>query len=171
MRNFSCRRYTGFSTKIVAYRSLVGTDFLGYFGLRGNAKVFGRRNVTLLRILRVRVPNGPLMTFVWTLRALRTAAVAFFCFKARAALVGFLAAFDLAANLAPAFVVPAFFGTGFFTASLAPVVLAFGFGLAPAAALTVFLAASAFFLSAGFLAAAGAFFSAGFAVFLAAVAF
>lgn len=45
------------------YRSRVGTDFRGYFGLRGKAKVFGRRNVTLVRTLRVRVPNGPLTTF------------------------------------------------------------------------------------------------------------
>lgn len=44
------------------HRSLVGTDFRGYFGFRGNANVFGRRNVTLVRTLRVRVPNGPLIT-------------------------------------------------------------------------------------------------------------
>lgn len=104
------------------------------------------------------------------MRALRTAAVAFFCFKASAAFVGFLATFDLAANLAPAFVVPVFLGTGFLTLSLAPAVLAFGFGLAPVAGLAVFLAASVAFLVTGFLAAA-AFLSAGLAAFLAAVAF
>lgn len=45
------------------YRSRVGTDFRGYFGLRGRANVFGRRNVTLVRTLRVRVPNGPFTTY------------------------------------------------------------------------------------------------------------
>lgn len=91
----------------------------GYFGFRGNANVFGRRNVTLVRTLRVRVPNGPLITFFCTLRARTTAAAAFLFFAATVAFDGFFNAFTLAANFAPALV-------GCFLAA-APVALAFFF--------------------------------------------
>lgn len=89
---------------MITYRSLVGTDLRGYFGFRGKAKVFGRRNVTLVRTLRVRVPNGPLITFFCTLRARTTAAAAFLFLSETAAFDGFFNAFTLAANLAPALV-------------------------------------------------------------------
>lgn len=41
----------------------VGTALRGYLGLRGKRKVRGRRNRTVVRILRIRVPNGPLTTY------------------------------------------------------------------------------------------------------------
>lgn len=37
-----------------------GTALRGYFGLRGNLNVRGRRKRTVVRTLRRRVPNGPL---------------------------------------------------------------------------------------------------------------
>lgn len=111
MRNFSCEcqptQFTELHQVIVkwfTHRSLVGTDLRGYFGLRGNANVFGRRNVTLVRTLRVRVPNGPLITFFCTLRARTTAAAAFLFLAEAVAFDGFFNAFTLAANLAPALV-------------------------------------------------------------------
>lgn len=107
---------------VYTYRSLVGTDLRGYFGFRGNAKVFGRRNVTLVRTLRVRVPNGPLITFFCTLRARTTAAAAFLFLAATVAFDGFFNAFTLAANFAPALV-------GCFLA-VAPVVFFLAAGLA-----------------------------------------
>lgn len=102
------------------YRSLVGTDLRGYFGFRGKANVFGRRNVTLVRTLRVRVPNGPLITFFCTLRARTTAAAAFLFLAATVAFDGFFKDFTLATNLAADFV------SGFF----AVVVFFFAAGLA-----------------------------------------
>lgn len=105
MRNFSCvESYTRLNGIELTYRSLVGTDLRGYFGFRGKANVFGRRNVTLVRTLRVRVPNGPLITFFWTLRARTTAAAAFLVLAATAVFDGFFNAFTLAANFAPALV-------------------------------------------------------------------
>lgn len=86
------------------YRSLVGTDLRGNLGFRGKANVFGRRNVTLVRTLRVRVPNGPLITFFCTLRACTTAAAAFLFLADTAVFDGFFNALTLAANLAPALV-------------------------------------------------------------------
>lgn len=166
------------------YRSLVGTDLRGYFGFRGNANVFGRRNVTLVRILRVRVPNGPLTTFFCTFLA-RTTAAATFLFLAKVAVLldGFFNAFTLAANLAPA-LVAIFLATGFLTATLAFGLAAAGFvvaGFLVAAFLAAGLAAVGFFaagalaspagrLVAGFLSAAlaGAFDAAGLAAGLAA---
>lgn len=119
------------------YRSLVGTDLRGYLGFRGKDNVFGRRNVTLVRILRVRVPNGPLTTFFCTFLARTTAAATFLFLADVAALAdGFFNVFTLAANFVPALVV-AFLAIGFLTETLA-------FGLA---------AAAAGFLVAGFLAA------------------
>lgn len=44
----------------VTHRFLAGTALRGYLGLRGNLKVRGRRKVTDVRILRRRVPKGPL---------------------------------------------------------------------------------------------------------------
>lgn len=41
-------------------RLRLGTALRGYFGLRGNLKVLGRRKRTVVRTLRRRVPNGPL---------------------------------------------------------------------------------------------------------------
>lgn len=105
MRNLACAHVFNTFKKNGAYRSLVGTDLRGYFGFRGNANVFGRRNVTLVRTLRVRVPNGPLITFFWTFFARTTAAAAFLFFAETAAVFdGFFNALTLAANLAPALV-------------------------------------------------------------------
>lgn len=41
-------------------RLRVGTALRGYLGLRGNLSVLGRRNRTVVRTLRSRVPKGPL---------------------------------------------------------------------------------------------------------------
>lgn len=41
----------------------VGTALRGYLGLRGRRKVRGRRKRTVVRILRMRVPYGPLTTW------------------------------------------------------------------------------------------------------------
>lgn len=49
--------------KKINYLLRVGTDFLGYLGFLGNLKVFGRRKCTEVRILRVRVPLTPLITY------------------------------------------------------------------------------------------------------------
>lgn len=121
MRNWSCIHLMNKIEwkKPITYRSLVGTDLRGYFGFRGKAKVFGRRNVTLVRTLRVRVPNGPLITFFCTLRARTTAAVAFLFLAETAAFDGFFNDFTLAANLAPALV-------GCFLAAVAVFFLAAG---------------------------------------------
>lgn len=48
---------------VQTYRLRVGTDFLGNLGLRGRRRVRGRRNFTVVRILRRAVPNGPLTTY------------------------------------------------------------------------------------------------------------
>jgi len=169
-------------------RFLVGTDLRGYFGLRGSDSVFGRRNVTEVRTLRVRSPNGPLITFVCTFLALITAiALAFadpfcnlpapglepffpanaFTFGATLALgflpAGVLDVFALASFALGLAAVPATF---LVTAFFSPTFLASVGFLVAAAFLSVagfFAPAVAGFFAAGFLSSVAGRFAAGFA--------
>lgn len=152
-------------------RFLVGTAFRGYFGLRGNLRVFGRRKRTDVRTLRRRVPKGPFAAFRRARLAFKIAA-AFaradpFCNFAVAAVVFLTTGF-----LAGAF--PAIFLTGAFLTGLPSLPFAAGLvAFLAAGFLSVAFFAGAAFLSAGFFAAgffsaglaAAGFFSAGFAFF------